>query len=217
MIIGSCGYGCTGASPLIDLLSEYEDIQIFEDFEFVYAYRVDGLQDLEYHLMKQYAKGASGDYAIKRFLEWSKSYNTPFITKPCDGKLFYDISKKFIDNIIQIRFKGVETADMYTGNIFRNITAFFMKKIFMPCITDRISKKPSYLWPCRFLNYSIEPENFYEEAKKYTNNILKAMGVDLNKVICLDQLFEGNSPENSFPFLKTHTQLLLIEIPGIYI
>ena len=53
MIIGSCGYGATGSSVLTDLLREYDDIQVYDNFEFVIAYRVDGLQDLEYHLMKQ--------------------------------------------------------------------------------------------------------------------------------------------------------------------
>ena len=58
MIIGSCGYGATGSSVLTDLLREYDDIQVYDNFEFVIAYRVDGLQDLEYHLMKQYAKNS---------------------------------------------------------------------------------------------------------------------------------------------------------------
>ena len=49
MIIGSCGYGATGSSVLTDLLREYDDIQVYDNFEFVIAYRVDGLQDLEYH------------------------------------------------------------------------------------------------------------------------------------------------------------------------
>ena len=48
--------------------------------------------------------------------------------------------------------------------------------------------------------YSVEPENFYEEAKKYINNILEAMGVDLSRPVCLDQPFEGNAPQQSFPF-----------------
>ena len=67
MIIGSCGYGATGSSVLTDLLREFDDVQVYDEFEFVLAYMVDGLEDLEYHLMKQYAKNCSGDYAIERF------------------------------------------------------------------------------------------------------------------------------------------------------
>lgn len=201
MIIGSCGYGATGSSVLTDLLREYDDIQVYDNFEFVIAYRVDGLQDLEYHLMKQYAKNSTGDYAIKRFLYAAKCYMTPAINKPCSGKKFYEISENFINNILQVSYKGVDTADMLSGNIMKNILAFASKKVFMPKVIEKVTKKTSYIWPCRTMYYSVEPENFYEEAKKYINNILEAMGVDLSRPVCLDQPFEGNAPQQSFPFL----------------
>ena len=200
MIIGSCGYGATGSSVLTDLLREYDDIQVYDNFEFVIAYRVDGLQDLEYHLMKQYAKNSTGDYAIKRFLYAAKCYMTPAINKPCSGKKFYEISENFINNILQVSYKGVDTADMLSGNIMKNILAFASKKVFMPKVIEKVTKKTSYIWPCRTMYYSVEPENFYEEAKKYINNILEAMGVDLSRPVCLDQPFEGNAPQQSFPF-----------------
>ena len=202
MIIGACGYGATGSSVLTDLLKEYDDIQVFDSFEFVMSYRVDGLEDLEFHLMKQYAKNLSGDYAIKRFLEQAKCYKTPMINKPCKGRIYYKLSQEFIDEIVQVRFKGVETADMLTGNIIRNIFAFASKKIVMPKIVEKITKKPSFIWPCRTLYYSVKPEEFYNSAKRYTHKILEAMGADLNKPICLDQPFAGNNPAQSFPFFE---------------
>ena len=52
MIIGSCGFGGTGSSVLTDLLSEYDDVDVKDSFEFVLPYISDGLEDLEYHLMK---------------------------------------------------------------------------------------------------------------------------------------------------------------------
>lgn len=202
MIIGACGFGATGSSVLTDLLREYDEIQIYDKFEFWLAYRVDGLEDLEYHLMKQYAKGASGDYAIKRFLDMTKCYKTPWIHKPCSGKTFERLSKEFVASINQINYPGVETADICTGKTLRDIFAFAFKKVFIPKIVEKITHKPSYLWPCRMLNYSIEPENFYEEAKKYMMSIIREMGADMSKPVCLDQPFEGNAPENSMKFFE---------------
>ena len=75
MIIGACGYGATGSSVVTDLLREYDNVQVYDDFEFVLSYRVDGLQDLEYHVMKQYAKNETSDYAIKRFLLYDTFYS----------------------------------------------------------------------------------------------------------------------------------------------
>lgn len=213
MIIGSCGYGATGSSVLTDLLSEYDDIQLFDSFEFVVAYRVDGLQDLEYHLMKRYAKCASGDYAIKRFLEWTKCYKTPLINKPCDGEMFYKLSKDYINAITQLKYRGVETADVLSGNVIKNVFAFASKKVFMPKIVEKITHKPAFLWPCRTINYSIEPDNFYEESRKYISSILNAMGADLSKPICLDQPFEGNCPQNSFPFFENPYAIVIDRDP----
>lgn len=76
---------------ITDLFKEYDDIQVIDDFEFWVSYRVDGLEDLEYHLMKQYSKGESSDMAIRRFLRKSKLYMVHFINKPCDGKIFYQL------------------------------------------------------------------------------------------------------------------------------
>lgn len=203
MIIGACGYGATGSSVLTDLLREYDDVQVFDNFEFTCSYKVDGLEDLEYHLMKQYAKGESGDYAIKRFLDASHCFETPFINKPCSGKKYYRLSEEFISKLIQIKYKGVLSADlMLSKNILRNVLAFASKKILMPKIITRITRKQSYIWPCRDIYYSIEPQNFYQEAKVYTTNIIQAMGADMSKPICLDQPFEGNCPEQSFPFFE---------------
>ena len=35
MIIGACGFGATGSSVLTDLLREYDDIQVYDTFEFI--------------------------------------------------------------------------------------------------------------------------------------------------------------------------------------
>ena len=202
MIIGACGYGATGSSVISDLLQEYEDVQVYDDFESWLSYRVDGLEDLEFHLMRQYTKGESCDAAIRRFLRVSKSYMVPFIHKPCNGKTFYQLSKRFIDEITRFRFKGLYTADMNTGHVVRDIFAFASKKIVMPKVIEKIVGHRTYLWPCANKYFSVEPENFYDGAKAYTSAILEAMGADLKKPICLDQPFTGNSPENSMKFYE---------------
>lgn len=202
MIIGACGYGATGSSVLTDLLKEYDDIQVIDDFEFWIGYRVDGIEDLEFHLMKQYSKGESCDVAIKRFLRRSRSYMLPFINKPCNGKKFYKYSQEFINEITQFTFKGSYTADICTGYLISDFFAFALKKIIIPKVVEKITKKRSYMWPCGKKYYSIEPENFYRAANNYTSKIIKEMGVDITKPICFDQPFSGNSPENSMKYFE---------------
>lgn len=212
MIIGSCGFGGTGSSVFTDLLREYDGIQVFDNFEFTLAYRVDGLQDLEFHLVKQYSKTSSGDYAIKRFLDMSKCYKTPFINKPCKGRTFYKLSKKYIGNIEQLHYRGIETVDMLTPNIMRNIFAFFSKKLFMKFF-QKLFRKRLYWWPSRTIHFSIKPNNFYEATYDYIDSILISMGADLNKPICLDQPFEGNNPEQSMVFFRDSYAVIIDRDP----
>ena len=67
MFIGVCGYGATGSSALVGLLKEYPELKVCDNAEIQEAFRIDGLQDLEYHLVKQYSRHISGDAAIMRF------------------------------------------------------------------------------------------------------------------------------------------------------
>lgn len=213
MIIGACGYGGTGSSIITDLLTEYDDVEVYDTFEFIVSYIADGLEDLEYHLMKQYSKGESSDVAMRRFLRRTKWYNTPFIHKPCNGKLFQKYSEEFIEEITQCKFRGMYSADTCTGYVIRDIFAFALKKVFMPKVIEKITKKRSYLWPCHEIRYSIEPDNFYVAAQRYTTKIIKAMGADLSKVVCLDQPFTGNAPENSMKYFKDSRAIVVDRDP----
>ncbi|MBO4845831.1 MAG: sulfotransferase [Lachnospiraceae bacterium] len=213
MIIGACGYGATGSSIITDLLREFDGLQIFDDFEFTFTYRVDGLQDLEYHLMKNYAKTISGDAAIKRFLYAANYIKTPLLHKPTNAKKFLEITNEFVDSIVQTRFKGMESIDVISGNIPRNIVSLGLKKIIYPRTIEKIKKGPCYLWPNRTLYVSIKPENFYDSAKKYIRDILIAMGADLNRPIVLDQPFEGNAPEQSFAFFDDPRAIIVDRDP----
>lgn len=213
MIIGSCGYGATGSSVVTDFIREFDDVQVFDDLEFSFAYRVDGLQDLEYHLMKRYAKNISGDAAIKRFLYAANYINTPLIHKPCTPKEYLSIVNKFVDSIVQTKFKGIESIDINSGSVIRNVFALGMKKKLMKFFIERWTKKPCYLWPYREIYVCVEPENFYDAAKQFIRDILIAMKADLTKPIVLDQPFEGNAPQNSFKFFDDPIAVLVDRDP----
>lgn len=213
MLIGACGYGATGSSVVSDLLREYDEVQVYDKYEFWLSYRVDGLEDLEYHLMKQYSKGESCDAAINRFLRKSKSYMVPFINKPCKGKKFYQLSKQFINEITQFEFKGLYTHEVCSGYVIKDVFAFASKKIFMPKIIEKIVGHRVYVWPCAIKRYSIEPENFYTAVQRYTSSVLEAMGADLSKPICLDQPFSGNNPECSMKFYKDAKAIVVDKDP----
>lgn len=213
MIIGSCGFGATGSSVITDLLREFDGLQIYDDYEFTYTYRADGLEDLEYHLVKQFSRGVSGDAAIKRFLYAARYIYTPLLHKPIDAKTFMKITNDYIDALVQTSFKGMESIDVISGNILKNIITLGMKKVILPKTVERWTHKPSYMWPNRKIYVCVKPENFYEESREYIRKIFRAMGADLDRPIVLDQPFEGNAPEQSFPFFDDPKAIIVDRDP----
>ena len=100
MIVGACGFGGTGSSAVKDLLKEFENIQVLDRAESMFAFKVDGLQDLEYHLVKNYSREISSDAAIKRFLDASKFANVPFVKKLyMNPKKYKEDTNKFVQSI----------------------------------------------------------------------------------------------------------------------
>lgn len=213
MIIGACGYGATGSSAVYDFVREFDEVQSLDfDSEFTYTYQVDGLQDLQYHLTSHYSKGSSGDAAIKRFIKLSRFAKTPFMHYQVPPKEFLKITDEYIDSIVQGKFKGYETYDICNVNIFRRfINLIFIKFIIVNF--QKKFKKPYNYWPLRDLYISISPDEFLEKSKQYVRQLLLAMGYDISRPILLNQPFEGNAPEHSFPFFDDPKAIIVDRDP----
>lgn len=202
MIIGACGYGGTGSSAIKDFLKEFENVQVLDRAESMFAFKVDGLQDLEYHVIKQYSRQMSGDIAIKRFLDASKYANVPYVKKLyLNPKQYKKDTLDFISSITQTEYYGMDNYDYENCSWIKSVVYLGFKK-FIIKYYEKIFKRPYMIWPMRRINVSIRPENFYDEAKKYMHRIIVNGGGDYSKVIVLDQPFEGNNPTQSFPFFE---------------
>lgn len=212
MIIGICGYGATGSSAVVHLLKEYEELQVFDKAEFQYAFQVDGLQDLEYHLLKRYSRHMSGDIAIKRFLNVISWAKTPLVRKTIEKDEFIKITNEYVESLIQTSWIGIDNFDYQGKSVLKNMIVLGFKKIIFPYF-ESIFKRPWNIWPARKIYLSIEPEDFYKKTRIYTSKLLKSLGADLSKPIVLDQVFEGNAPQNSFPFFDNAKAIVIDRDP----
>lgn len=207
MIIGACGYGGTGSSAIKDFLKEFDGIQVLDRAESMFSFQVDGLQDLEYHLIKQYSRQFSGDAALARFLYKAQYAKVPFVKKLyIDPQKYLKDTEEFVESLTQASFYGMDNVDYETGNFLKSFCYLCMKK-FVIKYYEKITGKIYTAWPMRKIRISINPSEFYENCKKYTNKIIENGGGDFSKIIVLDQPFEGNNPSQSFPFLKILMQL----------
>ena len=213
MIIGACGYGGTGSSAAVDFLKEFDCVQTLTRAEAQYAFKVDGLQDLEYHLVKQYSRQMSGDQAIARFLYAAKYAKTPIVKRIVKSpKEYLRITQEYADSLVQATWQGIDNADYETGNLLKSMAVLVFKKIIIP-FYEKHTGKLYNAWPMRKMYLSIEPEEFYEKTRKYTHNLLKAAGADFKKMIVMDQPFEGNAPWQSFPFYDNPKAIVIDRDP----
>lgn len=202
MIIGACGYGGTGSSAIKDFLKEFDNVQVLDRAESMFAFKVDGLQDLEYHLIRNYSRQMSGDIAVKRFLDASRYADVPFVKKLyLDPKKYKQDTKEFISTITQTTFLGMDNYDYENCSWLKSVMYLVFKK-FIIKYYEKVFKKPYNTWPLRKISVSIHPDNFYREAQNYMHKIIENGGGDFSKIIVLDQPFEGNNPSQSFPFFE---------------
>lgn len=212
MFIGVCGYGATGSSAIVGLLKEYDEFTVCDKAEIQEAFKVDGLQDLEYHLTKKYSRHISGDAAIKRFKESIKYYKTPMVKKTIPPKEYIRISNEYIDSLVQGSWYGIDNIDYNTGHPFYNFIVLLYKKFVFPKY-ERITGHSFDHWPARKMYLSIQPENFYEKTCQYTDALIKAVSGENNKPVVFDQVFEGNNPENCFPFFRDPRAIIVDRDP----
>lgn len=212
MLLGICGYGFTGSGAVVDLLQEYSEPQVFRNAEIQEAFKIDGLEDLEYHLVKQYSRHISGDAAIKRFKEVRGFNLTPILKKTVNGKDYTRISDEYINGLVQAEWYGLDNIDYSSKNGLYNLIVLILKKKWFP-LYEKITGTDFKHWPARKMYLCIEPYDFYEKTKIYTDNLMMAMGADLEKDIVLDQVFEGNNPQNSFPFFRNPKAIVVDRDP----
>ena len=197
MIIGACGFGSTVSSAVTDYLSESDEFQVLDGIEFDWVAGVDGLIDLDYHLHNSHFRTIDSRCAIFRYKQRSKSLALHYWhSGKINPHVLENSVDRFLDSIIQVSWYGNQVG-RYHGKI-HSIVDMVAKRIL-----SKIEKKlriQSHSWPYEQIYLSINPDGFYEAAKRHVGDLLEAMGGDLSRPIVLDQPFSGNNPQASFSF-----------------
>lgn len=199
MIVGICGLGYTGSGAVIDLLSEYEGLQVESNVELSFSYRPDGLEDLAHHLMSP-KRFTACDVAISRF---KKKMEKDFSGKPSFWGIksfvpLLNATDDYIDSITQIKWKGFWSYDIDNCGYFKQRMYGATIRLHKYCPKLALSLERILFY--RDMYFSINPCDFYEITKQYTSKVLELLGFDINKTIIVNQLFSGDNPLNSFNF-----------------
>ena len=200
MVIGICGMGGTGSDAVLYILKECKNINVLYEKEFLLTYFPDGLEDLEYRLMNQKARYYSSDIAIKSFKKFTNAIchnEKSYYNKLTDGH-FNELVDEYLNNITQVKYKGNWMYDDYIfDSIFEKIKYALLKRI-----------KPLKNIVQREINFSVSPDNFYDETRKFLKKVYNYHNIKGNFVI--DQAFPGNNPVNSMRLFGDDSKAIVI-------
>ena len=193
MIIGVTGYGYSGASAVIDLLKEYENIQCLHSaFEFQLLQQPDGILDLKDSLVKAQRR-LNVNTDINRFIRNIRNPSTYKLRKLSQGK-YKELAWDYINQLTRVSWKGYSTYDPVDEKwFFDRLCCFKFNRI-----VNRLVKvlNSNYSWPPSRRRYFtfIDEKGFDEITKDFLMNVLVSLGFDLKGTIILEQLYNTSDP-----------------------
>ena len=200
MIVGTCGFGSTGSSVVSDYLLEYDNTMVLDRLEFTWVSEVDGLVDLEYHVMHPHQRTNDSIVAIKRYIERMERSERLFIKS---GLVPRDKYRKSTMDFIE----AITSSKWYWYNLVnktfkeRYFDFYFLEKRIIPFFERKTGHRID-CYPMEEVRLSVCPDNFYEAAQKHVEELLSYLGADFSKMIIMDQPFAANNPQACFPFFK---------------
>lgn len=209
MIIGVCGFTSTGSSAVSDYLKEFSSNSCFDKDEFIITHHPDGLEDLDFHVNRKISKFTSSTIAFLRFRRVSH-----LLLKDATKGEIDKIVNDYIENICQVKWEGYASNDFVLFNNW--FYKYFWMKIVRSHILEPLANKFNYypkFFPVRTMEYAVKPNDFDEYTKCFVVDVLKALGLDLNKNIVLDQPFAGNDPMRSFKFFDDPVAIIVDRDP----
>ena len=207
------GFGWSGSGAVIDLLREYDDVQVSKEKEFAFLYNVDGIKDLEYKLLEKHCRIFDSDVAIKRFLYLIKKQYS--FRKKND---VYNMANDYIKSLTGIEYKSRSIYDsIYFPSYKYKLSGFYnyliKKTVGNKYLTPIIGKKFINFLKIQHTNkkyLSYNPLNFIEETLKFTKCIFEYINDGSNRPIVTDHLFPPDNPTTYFKYIGDRKKCIIV-------
>lgn len=198
MIIGVSGYGFTGSGAVLDILKEYNQFEIIDDFEFSFIYKPDGIENLEHYLVNSPSRYFGCDTAIRRFINFSDRMKRNY-DKYSHG-MFSVLSKQYINSLIQTTWKG--TCSFHSVECGK--LTYYIKYNILKRIRYNIEKRFGVIngshYPDIEMYMSIQPESFLDKTRQFISDLICSLMQNKELIPVLDQPFSADNPEKSFRY-----------------
>lgn len=201
-IITCSSYYGTGSSAVTDYLCEFSSIKNLGDYEFRFLHDMDGIADLEYHLVENHNRHNSG-HALKRYKKLVDFYSGhKFISRyePFFGNRWKEISYKYIDSLTDFTYRGwwqYDLLDKGEGYYYRKL---LLNKLYRKTI-GRKNERTLNVLP-KEITYCSRPtkEEFEAKTKAYLSELMEAANPQNSPMLMVDQLLPSSEIYRFFPY-----------------
>ena len=209
-LISCASYYGSGSSAITDLISEYKGVKSLTEYEFRFIHDIDGIMDLEYHLVMNPNRHNSG-HALKRFwrlaqfnagTKWDKRYSIYF------GSAYLNLSKKYVEELTDLKFPGCWFMDLYErGKWFyywKSIEGKILKKIFPNKTFNKMPQEETYC------SHPSE-QKFLELTRSYIAGIIKAANPEDADYLMMDQLTPSSNINRCLRYFDDNIRTFVVD------
>ncbi len=207
-VITCASYYGSGSSAITDLVSEYNTVKSLTDYEIRIIHEIDGISDLEYHLVECPNRHNSG-HALKRFEKLAKffagSQLIPRYETFFNGK-YWILTEDYINSLLDFKFKGNRFADWYDRG-----TIFYYYQSILKKIWRKLNISINTM-PYTYQYYSHPSESrFLECTKKYTSKLLEAANTSGSDIIVVDQLLPSSNINRCLRYFNDDVFVVVVD------
>lgn len=185
-IITCASFYASGSSALTDLVAEYEGVCDLTDYEFRFLHDIDGVSDLEYQLVDCHNRHNAG-HALKRFERLSRFNAGTFFNsryEPFFNNQYMKLTKEYINNLTDFKFKGWWFYDLYDKGRFFYYTKQMQQRIISKLPGEHkgiLAKEETYCsHPSR--------EKFLKCTREYVSKLMHAANSENMPYLEIDQI-----------------------------
>ncbi len=209
-LISCASYYGSGSSAITDLIGEYEGVKSLTEYEFRFIHDIDGIMDLEYHLVINPNRHNSG-HALKRFLKLSEFNSGTWFDKRYER--FFDgqykkITQEYIESLTDLKYPGYWYMDLYErGKCFyyrKSIEGKIAKILHL----DRLYNKMPY----EFTYCSLPTEEkFINLTQKYIADLIKVANKEDYDYLMMDQLTPSSNVNRCLRYFKNDICTFIVD------
>ena len=200
--IAIAGYHFSGCGVIDDLFREFDNVaQAKSEYESRYLQDMDGVSDLEYHLVENPHRLKSS-LAIDRFLRYCKRNEKGY--SQIYGPNWYSMCEEYINSIVKFRYKGYNLRHLDERSPFYSFYTWIMYHV-QRIKPKRFRNSPRHnYFPNEKLYHALPTEEvFLSKTQFFTERLAENMITNKKaEFVMIDQMFAGNNPDRYFRYVN---------------